>query len=150
METVLETIPDFQGCEERARSSLSNFSFDQMSRMIERDFSDPTKKIMVAEEDGKLIGQALFSLKTDSDGVNYGFFFSRYIVPEHRRQGIASALLAYALKWFSENGASYAIAQTHLTNDKLQKLFAKFGFDRSGPLDGPAWQYYLLKKTLNK
>lgn len=138
MTTVLETIPDFQGSEENARARIGNFSFGQMSKMIEQDFSDPSKKIMVAEARGEIVGQALFSIKVDNDGKKYGFFYSRYITPNFRRQGIASALMEYALKWFSDNGATYAVGQTHLTNTNLQNLFVKFGFEMSGPLQGPA------------
>jgi GNAT superfamily N-acetyltransferase len=147
MAAVLETIPEFRGSEEIARTHLPNFTMEAMSGMIRADLYDPAKRIMLAIADERIVGQALYSVKTDEEGRRYGFCFSRYVLPEYRRKGIARKLLADALEWFKEKGASYAIAQTHITNIPLQHLFEREGFTISEPQPGP-WQYYELKKEI--
>jgi ribosomal protein S18 acetylase RimI-like enzyme len=118
-----------------------------MAEMIRNDLSDPAKRIMVAVDANVIVGQALYSIKQDTDGRTYGFCFSRYVIPEQRRRGIASQLLREAIDWFRSSGAEYIIAQTHVSNTPLQQLFTNFGFTISGPFSG-AWQYYMLKKEL--
>ncbi len=147
METVLETIPEFQGDTTIAKESLSNFSFEQMSNMIQKDFTDPNKRIMVAVAGDELIGHAIYSVKKDDDNVLYGFCYSRYVEPSYRRQGVASMLMENAIEWFRQEKVSYLYAQTHITNIKLQGLFKKFGFVLSGPFKG-RWEYYILKKDM--
>jgi ribosomal protein S18 acetylase RimI-like enzyme len=146
-QAILETIPEFENNESVARKSLSNFTFDQMQQMIRNDFHDPTKRIVVATFDGALVGQSLYSIKTDEAGTMYGFCFSRYVKPDFRRMGIARALLADSIKWFQDRNASYILAHTHTTNDKLQSLFKEFGFVLEGPFSDK-WQYFTLTKRL--
>lgn len=148
MAAVLETIPEFDGKAEIAKQQLSNFSHKHISAMIRNDFDDKSKRIMVALVGEEIVGQALYSVKTDTEGKTYGFCFSRYIAPEYRRKGIAALLLEQAIDWFSSNGADYALAQTHVTNIAMQKLFTKFGFTISGPFTD-AWEYYTLRKELS-
>jgi len=147
MATVLETVPEFEAREDLAQQALGNFSFQQMSNMIQEDFSNPSKRIMVATVDASIIGHAIYSVKHDTDGNLYGFCFSRYVLPEYRRLGAATALLSDAIEWFKKNGAMYVIAHTHVTNVSLKNLFTKFGFSTSGPFDGPT-KYFLLRKDL--
>jgi ribosomal protein S18 acetylase RimI-like enzyme len=147
MDTVLETIPEFEGREDIARSHLSNFTLAQMTDMIRADLTDPAKRIMLAVADDVIAGQALYSVKTDRAGTLYGFCFSRYVLPEYRRNGIAAKLLTDALEWFKREGARYVIAQTHVENIPLQHLFEAQGFTRSDPQPG-IWRYYVLTKEL--
>jgi L-amino acid N-acyltransferase YncA len=147
MRAVLETIPEFNGSEALARRALPNFSHDEMSAMIARDFTDATKRIMLATEHDEIIGQALYSRKRDDEGVPYGSFFSAYVVPAHRRKGVSMMLMQDALTWFAESELSYAIAQTHVTNRNVLALAARLGFTSSGPHHG-AWDYHTLRLDL--
>ena len=149
MAAVLETIPEFEGNEEKAKESLPNFTFEQMRDMIYADLHDPDKRIIVATVENILAGQALYSVKTDPEGKFYGFCFSRYVLPEYRLNGIASKLLEDALDWFEYKKAEYVIAQTHVANIPLQNLFQRFGFVISEPLSGP-WEYFVLRKGLTQ
>jgi ribosomal protein S18 acetylase RimI-like enzyme len=115
--------------------------------MIRNDFNDTSKRIMVALVGAEIAGQALYSVKTDTEGKTYGFCFSRYVAPAFRRRGIGALLLEDALGWFASQKAEYALAQTHVTNVALQRLFTKFGFTTSGPFTDP-WEYYTLRKEL--
>ncbi len=148
MAAVLETIPEFGGQPEKAKERLVNFSQEDISAMIRNDYDDTSKRIMVAVVGDEIAGQALYSVKTDTEGRTYGFCFSRYVVPAYRRMGIASLLLEQALDWFTYQNAEYVLAQTHVTNTPLQRLFTQFGFTISGPFTD-AWEYYTLRKELS-
>ena len=148
METVLETVPEFNNDPMMARDALPNFTFEEMKSKILGATHDPHHKIIVASAmDGEMMGHSIFSIKKDSDGFTYGSFFSRYIAPEHRRMGLASRLLEEAEGWMKEMGAQYSQAQTHVKNYKLQNLFRKFGYKVTGPKMAK-WPYYELKKDL--
>jgi len=148
MAAVLETIPEFNGQPEKAIEQLSNFSHEKIAAMIRNDFDDASKRIMVAVVGNEVAGQALYSVKEDAVGNTYGFCFSRYVAPEYRRMGIGALLLEQAIDWFISEGAEYAVAQTHVTNIALQRLFAKFGFTISGPFTD-SWEYYTLTKDIS-
>ena len=150
METVLETIPEFEGKKENALKIWSNFTFEQMKSMFVKDFDSRAHRIFVAVDDStqKVVGHAICSYKTDDVGKTYGFCFSRYIHPDFRRKRLAHKLYNEQELWWRENSAEYVVAQTHETNIKLKNLFVKNGFDVEGPVEGELYNYYVLKKYL--
>ena len=147
MQTVLETVPEFDGNMDKVRQHFSNFSFLQMRAMIKGNFGHPYHRFLVATNaQEELVGQAIFSVKEDDQGLKYGFCFSRYVHPKHRRQGIAKELLTRAETWWRKHNISYAIAHTHVTNLKLQGLFEQFGFVKIKKTMDSAYSYYTLRK----
>jgi GNAT superfamily N-acetyltransferase len=150
METVLETIPEFEGNPEKARLAFGNFTFAQMKEMIQGTLSSAVHRNLAAvdSDSDELVGHALFSIKIDSDGKKYGFCYSRYIVPAYRKKGIASMLLSQAEEWWTSLKAEYVVAHTHVSNLALQCLFQKHGFTLSEVKQGK-FPYYELRKMLN-
>lgn len=150
MDTVLETIPEFEGNEEIARRAFKNFTFSKMREMISVDFAKTTHGALVAinEKNNEVIGHALFSIKEDKAGEKFGFCYSRFVSPEARRKGVASALLEAQERWWRSLGAKYIFAQTHVTNNKLQTLFEKNGFTKSDVKKGEFYSFYELRKNL--
>lgn len=129
IETVLDTIPEFERSHERARAALPNFTFEQMRDMIRADFERTTHRFLVAVDDeDRLVGHSMVSRKVDDGGRRFGYFFTRYVDPDHRRQGVGSALLSTALAWFDEQRWDYLLAQTHAMNDAARTLFERRGF----------------------
>lgn len=127
--TVLDTIPEFEHDEERARGFLPNFTFARMRDMIRADLSKPTHRFLVAiDGGGRIVGHSMISRKVDSRGERYGYFFSRYVEPEHRRRGLAARLMEEALAWFGAQDWDYLLAHTHAKNEPLQRLFLRYGF----------------------
>ena len=150
METVLETIPEFEGKKENALKIWSNFTFEKMKAMFVKDFDSAAHRIFVIVDDltKNVVGHAICSYKSDDDAKRYGFCYSRYIHPGFRRQGLAHKLLNEQELWWREKSAEYVIAQTHETNIKLKNLFVQNGFDVKGPVKGELYNYYVLKKYL--
>ena len=127
--TVLDTIPEFRGDEARAREILPNFGHDRMREMIRADFAKPTHRFLVAVDPaGRVVGHSMISRKVTPEGRRYGYFFSRYVEPAHRRRGIASALMAVAMDWFRGYDWEFLLAHTHAGNHPLRALFERHGF----------------------
>ena len=146
-QTVLETIPEYSGSEDRATKDLGNFDFLSMKQMFLRDITDPTKKIRIARFENELVGQFIYSVKLDNLGRRYGFCYSLYVDSKYRGNGVARGLMEDSLSWFSGWGADYIYAQTHKTNEKARRLFEKFDFVVAGETSR-RWEMYELRKSL--
>ena len=145
MQTVLSTIPEFENSEEKARSFLPNFSFDQMNAMFRADLLRPTHRFLVAVDlDGQLVGHSMISRKRTPEGEKFGYFFSRYVLPEHRRRGVGAQLMVEATSWFAEYEPAFLLAHTHATNAPLQRLFAAYGFREVQRTETP-WPHITLR-----
>jgi aminoglycoside 6'-N-acetyltransferase I len=71
---------------------------------------------LVAEADGELLGFAEVSMRSVAEGCPPGpaaYLEGIWVEPEHRRRGVARALLAAAEAWARERGL------THLGSDAL-------------------------------
>jgi ribosomal protein S18 acetylase RimI-like enzyme len=127
--TVLETIPEFEGSEDRARTVLPNFTYEQMRRMIEGDLHKESYRFIVAVDGlNRVVGHSMVSRKLTDASVKYGYFFSRYVERAHRRRGLATRMLADALEWFDDDEWKFLLAHTHASNVGLRALFERHGF----------------------
>jgi ribosomal protein S18 acetylase RimI-like enzyme len=145
MTTVLDTIPEFEHDEERARRSLPNFTFARMRDMIRADLSRPTHRFLVAvDADGRVVGHSMISRKVTPEGRRFGYFFSRYVEPEHRKKGVAGGLMEEALVWFRGYDWDYLLAHTHSSNEPLRRLFERHGFRVAERRDEP-WPSLTLR-----
>src|ERR1041384_5424995 len=86
--TVLETISEFGGSQDLAQKTLGKFSSEHYSAMIKNDFTDPSKRIMIAEADGSIVGHNIYSVKLDESHNRFGFCFTLYVEPLFRKSGI--------------------------------------------------------------
>ncbi len=149
IETVIATVPEFEGRAERAISVFPNLTEPAMMAMFRSAVEDPSFYFLIARDEGAApIGHSIFSMKTDSAGKRYGSFFTRYVVAEHRREGVASRMLEIAERWLSEEGAEYLSAQTHVTNSALQGLFRSKGYQVLGAKPGAKVPMLELRKEL--
>ena len=90
MRTVLSTIPELENSPDKARAVLPNFTFDQMKAMFRADLLRPTHRFLVAvDADGRLVGHSMNSRKQTPEGETFGYFFSRFVLPEHLNSGVA-------------------------------------------------------------
>ena len=119
--------------------------------MFEKDYESPNHRTFVAinSKNKEVLGHAICSVKIDDSNNRYGFCFSRYVHPDYRRKGIATALLREQEVWWEEMSVKYIVAHTHETNNKLKNLMVNSGFSAEGPLEGDLYKYYVLKKNLS-
>ena len=133
MLTLLESLPEAR----RKPDSVPNFSIEEMAKMYRGGRHHPDHRYYVAEAEGGLIvGHAIALMRTEEDGTRYGYSYTRYILPTHRRQGLARRLLREAKGWWRSQGAAHVLAHTHTSNAPLLALFESEGFSVVERRDG--------------
>ncbi|MFT4978317.1 MAG: GNAT superfamily N-acetyltransferase [Myxococcota bacterium] len=144
MMTLLETLP-----EARADPELvPNFSVEEMAAMYRSGQSDPDHRyLVIVDDNNRPVGHAIALIRCDDDGTRYGYSYTRYILPHHRRRGLARRLLRAAKSWWAEAGVSHVLAHTHPENKPLQTLFIDEGFQVVERRDG-RWPSLLLRCEL--
>jgi ribosomal protein S18 acetylase RimI-like enzyme len=90
--------------------------------------------VLVAERSGALVGYAFGGM----EGSDYmalrgpaGVLHDLVVDPEHRRQGVGSALLEAALRALKDLGAPRVLLFTAEKNHGAQAMFASAGFRRT-------------------
>lgn len=61
--------------------------------------------------------------------VTKGHIFSIGVLPDYRRRGIATALLAFSIKSMIERDCSEMFLEVRVSNEPAQKLYKKFRFE---------------------
>ena len=142
--TILETLPEAR-CDP---SIVPGFSHEEMASRYREGLDNPDHRyLVVTTGEGRVVGHGIYLLRRKEDGSTYGYLYTRYILPAHRRRGLGGQLLDRALGWFAEMGADSAEAHTHPTNLGLQTLFTSRGFS-VGPIQEGRWPSVVLRKTL--
>lgn len=100
------------------------FSYLKLLSMVCRDF------FIVAELAGKVIGYAVARVEH-----RLGHMISIAVVPEHRRQGIASMLMRALLDALSKKGVQRVKLEVRESNVAAQNLYKKMGFRVSGKIE---------------
>ncbi|MEL6182053.1 MAG: GNAT family N-acetyltransferase [Myxococcota bacterium] len=144
MLTILETLPEAR----RDPSIVPNLSVEAMASSYAQHRSNPDHRVMVVEETSTpmVVGAAIALMRTDDDGLRYGYSYTRYILPAHRRRGLARQLLRQAIAWWDEQGAAYVLAHTHPSNAPLLGLFTSEGFVEVGR-SNKRWPSVILKRV---
>jgi len=81
----------------------------------------------VAEVDGAVVGMIVAWLMVDEAHIA-----TIATHPNHRRQGIASALLRHALNYMKDEGARTAFLEVRIGNTVAQEMYRAFGFAETG------------------
>ena len=143
--TILETLEDAR----RDPSVVPGFTHDEMATMYRKGLENPAHRYRVlAQPDGRLVGHGIYLLREDETGATYGYLYTRYVLPAHRRRGLGGQLLDEALNWFRNQEAGWVEAHTHPTNAPLQGLLQSRGFE-AGPVIQGHWESVLLRKMLD-
>ena len=97
---------------------------------------------IVAEENGKIAGYIMCRIEVGLS--NYGFgglvkkghVVSIAVLPEHRREGIAKAVIARALEGMQYYKAKQCFLEVRVTNDAAISLYKKIGFEVTRTITG--------------
>ena len=94
----------------------------------------PTIAVLVAEENGEVIGYAYAGV----EGRDYmslrgpaGVLYDVVVDPSHRRSGVGRLLVEAVLGFLKEHGAPQVVLSTATHNDAAQRLFESVGFRRT-------------------
>ena len=129
-------------------SLIPDFEFEQTERMYRAGLKNPNQRYLIAlDGDANIVGHSIIGLRTGGEDKRYGYFWSRYILPGHRRKGLASRFMDEAFEWFQEKGVERAEVHVHLSNEPVRRVFERKGFK---PIDRRTgrWEYVVLSKNL--
>ena len=91
--------------------------------------------LLVAEEDGAILGYASLSPYRDWDAYLRTVELSVYIAPESRGRGVASTLMQAVLDFAREDPQTHVVVSVITGNNGASvRLHEKFGFTYSGTL----------------
>jgi GNAT superfamily N-acetyltransferase len=102
-----------------------------MRRRYEADLDDPDALLLVAEQDGQIVGMAAGhvhkpSMSSEELAVELG---SVYVTEEHRERGVAGALTAEVVRFARECGVSRITLKTFARNEEALLAWKRLGFE---------------------
>ena len=105
---------------------------DEDSDALERELAlAPGQLGLVAEAEGRLVGFAEASIRNYAEGAPAGpaaYLEGIWVEPDHRRQGVARALLAAVERWAREQGLGHIGSDALLDNEVSHRWHAAAGF----------------------
>jgi len=85
--------------------------------------------VLTTEDDADLVGWLWLTGKTVlATGERYGVIRSLYVRHDLRRQGLASALVSYGLRYFTSRGISRVVAKAHVDGEPGRRTLERAGF----------------------
>jgi ribosomal protein S18 acetylase RimI-like enzyme len=101
---------------------------------ISTQLEDPDKAVLVAEDNGNVVGYAYAAV----EGYDYmtlrgpaGVLHDIIVDPEHRGRGVGRLLLDATFAFFRSRGVPRVVLSTAVRNEAAQRLFASMGFRRT-------------------
>lgn len=91
---------------------------------------DPARSdgaLFLAERGGAVVGHTM--VRVEHDPEPYGLFSTTWVCPEHRRAGVANALLDAGEAWFAIRGLPRFATDTSDANTPLLRLFSRRGYE---------------------
>lgn len=115
--------------------------------MLRPELPDESHEFLLAVEGEALLGYVGLTTVLDE-----GYLSNVAVSPEHRRQGIAEALLTELMKRACERGLTFVTLEVRASNVPAQALYRKLGFAevglRRGYYEHPREDAVLMTKYL--
>ena len=94
--TIWESRPELR----KDPQSTPGYSWAETEARIRAGLRGEAVRILVAADgDGHLVGDSIVVMRHDRDGAPFGYFWSRYVLPRARRQGLARQFVIDAMSW---------------------------------------------------
>lgn len=106
-------------------------SRDDWSKYIKLKFSEISTKLIVAEEEGRIVGFMLCMLSPNAPifrDRKIGLISDAFVVPERRRKGVAEKMLDMGTKWFRKNKVRSVQLMVAAKNLEGRTAWRKLGF----------------------
>ncbi|MEN0063079.1 MAG: GNAT family N-acetyltransferase [Myxococcota bacterium] len=129
-------------------ATMPHFGFAAHRRIITAGADNPQQQYLVARDpEARIVGHSIVVLRRDEANTPYGYFWSRYVLPNYRRQGLARQFLRRNLDWLKERRVSHADVHIHVDNTPLRGLFESEGF-RVADRRTEQWTFLVLRHDL--
>lgn len=120
-----------QHAELSSELQLAPDSRRKWSRYLAKKFSERSTKLIVAEEDGDIVGFMLCLLTPNTPiykDRTIGIISDAYVNEERRKKGVAGMMLKLALRWFAKNKASSVQLGVAYANVEARAIWHQLGF----------------------
>jgi L-amino acid N-acyltransferase YncA len=101
------------------------------SAYLEEKFSEKSTKLIVAEEEGELVGFMLCLISPGRPVFSekaVGIISDAYVVKRRRRKGVMKEMLVVALRWFHKNKMKAAEVNVSAANLEARNAWGQLGF----------------------
>lgn len=114
------------------QKSELNMSVEQEAAWLKENLENPNHLVLVAEVEGKIVGQLDFS-NGHRERIEHTGDFGMGIHQSFRGLGIGQALLGQLIEWAKKHAIIEKInLQVHETNFNAVSLYQKMGFQKEG------------------
>jgi ribosomal-protein-alanine N-acetyltransferase len=120
--TYLRSIDEIGGVLEVEHASFTN-PWTHAMYVAELEHREVSRILLARGDRGRTIGFCSFWRVLDELHIN-----NLAVLPEHRGQGVASALLRRVLEDAAADGAARALLEVRRSNDAALRLYRRFGF----------------------
>jgi len=106
-------------------------SREKWSRYLVKKFSEKSTRLIVAQEDGEVVGFMLCMLSPNAPIFKertLGIITDVYVRQERRRKGIAKEMLKVALRWFKKNKVKSVQLSVAAANFEARAVWGQLGF----------------------
>ena len=129
--TLLNLVNEFEFDNQVAYQDIKNIDQKKVKsdnrKYVRKYLQEKSCNYLVCRQNTELLGYIFLSIDETYRGE--GYINELYILPKHRRNGIASKLLDRGLKWLKENNCTDICITVNRKNKNALKLYKKFGFD---------------------
>jgi ribosomal protein S18 acetylase RimI-like enzyme len=103
----------------------------EMERKYHAALADPDALLLVAEDEGKVVGMAVGHVHQPSTfSTDLAVEISSvYVRPSHRRRGVARALTAEVARFARSRGVARITLKTFAQNEEAVEAWARMGFE---------------------
>jgi ribosomal protein S18 acetylase RimI-like enzyme len=113
------------------QENIAAFIAENLSASRFRDYlDDPDRAVLAARENGRIAGYAMLVRDAADDAVVE--LSKIYVLPDRHGGGVASALMAAALRAASDLDAKSLWLGVNQQNQRAQRFYAKHGFTITG------------------
>lgn len=127
----------------RNRSSF-NYTYDEPTiELLKNNFRLKDSLYLIAREGDRFVAFC----STDRDWWEDNYFFIREILvdPEFQKQGVGEEIMSRCIAHAKAKGASGVVTETAFENVPMQKLCAKFNFEK---WENPRWEEGVTYKLI--
>ena len=108
-----------------------SYAYENFDAEVQSWLEDKDTRVLVAEEDGKLIGYirgVVEDAPTFASVKRIGVVYDTFVAEEFRKKGIGKKLFAELLAWFREQGVKNVELNVDARNPAAIALWRKSGF----------------------
>ena len=113
----------------RLYADEADIPYDRWEALVEQNAEDPDAEVLLAMREGESAGITFVGADRDAETMSIG---GMWVEPEHRRHGVAHAMVVAATEWGCLRSARIARLAVTVTNEAAERLYLECEFVPTG------------------